>query len=102
MSASATTITTVSAKTLQQRIRRTARKHSHIVSQDGRIMILTGETMLFLLCLGDEDNDLPREQQLDIARWLQRLVERNIHAKVIWPRDWPDVQHMIETGDWRN
>jgi hypothetical protein len=90
-----------SRKALQERIGRLARRHGHIVYQEGQIMVVTGDSTAFLLCLGDDDADLSRERQQQVVRWLQRAQGR-VHARVIWPKDWPEVRQLIVSGDWRN
>jgi hypothetical protein len=97
-----TTTKPVTRLALERRILRTAREHGHMAYKDSGVLVIIGETSAFLRVLGDDDVDLPRDQQMAVVRWLARLVDRGIAARVIWPRDWPELQKMIVTGDWRN
>ena len=92
----------VTRNMLRQRIQRLAKQHSMIAYQEGLVMVVTGETTCFLLCLGDEDRDLPKEQLVAAAQRIARFVDRGIPARICWPKDWPEVARMITSGDWRN
>lgn len=87
---------------LQQRVRRLAKRLGMACYQEGLIMVVVSLSgrMIFLLCLGDEDVDMacvPREQITGLAR----LMDRGLEARVVWPRDWPEVRQLIISGDWR-